>query len=102
MTHGRRTPLLAIWIAGGAATCGWLLIVWLFCWASQHDSGDGIDAPYPIAPTHAVLGGLVILSLLVAWSSGRSGFFRVVHLIPLAVAGGYAGTVLFFCVRALL
>jgi hypothetical protein len=93
---------IAIWVSGGVALIGFLLIVCFFYWASEHDSGDGDFPYYPIALTHGVLGGLVIASLLVAWSIRRSGTFRIIHLFPFTIAVGYAGIVIFFCLQSLL
>ena len=92
----------AVWTAGGASLSGFLLIAWFFYWASQHDSGDGVDSPYPVELTHGVLGALVMGALLAAWMVRRSGSLRAVHLLPLIVAGGYASMVLYFAVLSLL
>jgi len=100
-SNGHRSIAAAIWFAGGAALCGFVLVAWFFFWAAQHDAGDGVDEPYPLVAVHSTLGGLVIVSLIVAWARRRSGRFRIVHIFPLLVAAGYAGMVLFFSLKSL-
>lgn len=87
--------------AAGLAALGYLLVVASFLtviigsWSANRPHevrGEGLF--FGLLGAHVVVGLLVLLSLVSAWRRRREARFRLVHLLPVALAGSYALLVL--------